>query len=487
MTLDLAVKSGGLLLVAFIACWAMRRHSPAARHLVWRSAFMALLIMPLAGAWLAWELRVLPQAQAEQVVLHPDPTVPVRSCCEMAPRHPQAQIPEIPLGSLLTYVWLAGAGICLVRIGLELVRLRRLYLRSMPIDGPIRRSPEPGLGTAVAFGFFRPVVLLPLESTAWSEWRYGIVTLHELAHLRRGDYTSNLLAELVCAIYWFNPLVWLGARAMRLEAESATDNVVLESGVRPSDYATELVRIAADLAHVTGRPAPIGASPMVQTRIETRLARILSSDARRRGVAFLPAISLIAIAVVASAGLAGMRLATAGRSQDAKSLSSPDGAKLITAFETRATLIAGNEDAPRKIVGFIDYQCPSCRKSYAAVEDAVGRSKDTALYVAQMPLPNHRLAVPAATLALKAQAVGVYPAVHRKLLEGQDLAAAQIYAVGILFGIDAKPTASTTAQLESVKKSFHGLKLSYVPVFVETEGDSVKAYGWRELIDSLKG
>ena len=83
----------------------------------------------------------------------------------------------------------------------------------------------------MTWGYMRPVILLPRESVNWSKGRFEAVMLHELAHVRRGDSISQLLVLAVCALYWFNPVVWLCARALRSEAEMAADDTVLGLGI----------------------------------------------------------------------------------------------------------------------------------------------------------------------------------------------------------------------------------------------------------------
>jgi hypothetical protein len=55
----------------------------------------------------------------------------------------------------------------------------------------------------------------------------------------------GLLARLVFALYWFHPGAWLVARALHDDCEHASDDRVIRSGVRRSDYA-ELLIVAAD-------------------------------------------------------------------------------------------------------------------------------------------------------------------------------------------------------------------------------------------------
>ena len=100
----------------------------------------------------------------------------------------------------------------------------------------------------MTWGVLYPKVLLPEESEQWPEDRRSVVLLHELAHAQRWDYLTHLITRLVCALYWFNPLVWLAARRMIAERERACDDIVLRHGAEPADYAEQVLEISAGLS-----------------------------------------------------------------------------------------------------------------------------------------------------------------------------------------------------------------------------------------------
>jgi hypothetical protein len=90
-----------------------------------------------------------------------------------------------------------------------------------------------------------------------------------------------LLTQLTCALYWFNPLVWLAAHDMRSEREQACDDLVVSAGARPTSYAEEILRIAA--GHSTNIFEPCGAIAMARpSRLEGRLLAILDDTRNRR-------------------------------------------------------------------------------------------------------------------------------------------------------------------------------------------------------------
>jgi len=138
------------------------------------------------------------------------------------------------------------------------------------------------------------------------------------------------------------------------------------------------------------------------------------------------------------------------------------------------------------VVGFIDYQCPSCRAHFGDVERRVAQMPNASLYVLQMPLPSHPIAAPAATVALEAAERGEFPQVHKALLAGKELTWASLNGVAKRFGLSVRGDAGIRQELAAEKKAFLDLKLSFVPVFVISDSGSTQAYGWREALGRLK-
>ena len=148
-------------------------------------------------------------------------------------------------------------------------------------------------------GIFRPAIILPPEADGWPDDRRRVVLLHELAHVKRLDCLTQLIARVARALYWFNPLIWLACRMLRLERERACDDLVLSSGpgTKPSDYAAHLLDIVRTLH--TSRFPSLGAVAMAKrSQLEGRVIFILDPKRNRRRLTRLGAA--IATLVVAS-------------------------------------------------------------------------------------------------------------------------------------------------------------------------------------------
>lgn len=348
---DLALKSAAVMLLACVVTAVLGRASAAWRHLVWCLAVTSLLLLPaLSLALPAWRVTWLPQWAAEPA--RPTPSEWTTLVQELnQPRDMETIVapaeadvpatPPIPLPSTFiveaarpttapfpwpTVGWAAGALLSLIPLAIGLWQLAALQRRSRVIGDQrwltlldelrrqlaVHRSVQLRKSAKalvpLTWGALKPLLLVPDQADQWPEQRRRLVLLHELAHIRRWDWLTQLVAHIACALYWFNPLVWLAARQMRIERERACDDLVLASGARASDYAEELLSLAAGLTD--SRVSTLVAVPMARRgALEDRLRGIL--DSRRSRAALTSAVVCLgmAVAAVAIAPLAMLRAA----------------------------------------------------------------------------------------------------------------------------------------------------------------------------------
>jgi len=150
------------------------------------------------------------------------------------------------------------------------------------------------------------VILLPRDSVLWPRDRLEAVLLHEAAHIRRHDSMAQMFSLFVCALYWPNPLVWFGARAMRREAEMAADDAVIEAGVKPSAYAGEFLARGPSTATALFMAAP--------SALEARVQSVLAPTQQRSGVTKMDVLKISCAALFATCALV---LARPSLAQDA--------------------------------------------------------------------------------------------------------------------------------------------------------------------------
>lgn len=221
------------------------------------------------AAWLIVPLALL-------VALLPGPSVtlvnlPTQLAAEPATALSAAAAAPFDRGPWALALWIVGA---LVHAGLALARQRRFdaALAAGRIDGP------------ALVGFWRPRVHLPRDfEQRFDDAERALIEAHENVHRRRHDNRWNLLAALLAAAQWFNPLAAFALRRMRADQELACDAAVLA----PRPQALAIYARALLKAQGSGAAAPalacqwqLSAHPLLE-----RVAMLKSHpqiDARRR-------------------------------------------------------------------------------------------------------------------------------------------------------------------------------------------------------------
>ncbi len=149
------------------------------------------------------------------------------------------------LGRLCLIGWLGGVVVLSARHGWASIRLKRFVAGCPPVEEPhlrqlaeecrrqcglifapvIRLAPA-GIGAGIV-GLIRPALLVSDRTLCRDPAELRLILLHEMRHARVGDCWFASGIRLLCTIHWFNPLVWLSARAWQAERELACDAWVL--------------------------------------------------------------------------------------------------------------------------------------------------------------------------------------------------------------------------------------------------------------------
>lgn len=222
------------------------------------------------------------------------------------------------LPAVVLLLWLTGAVVLVARLASGVARVSWITRRAtapaaatagqitgelaqaLGVKRPVAVLTSPATRIPMTWGWARPVVLVPIDAGSWSSDRLRVVLLHELAHVKRGDWATQLLAQIACAVYWFNPLVWLAARWQRVERERACDAAVLSTGTSASSYANHLLEIARSRMEPAWSSLPAVAMAR-HSQLEGRLLAILDPRARRTATrigAWLAGVATIAVVLL---------------------------------------------------------------------------------------------------------------------------------------------------------------------------------------------
>ncbi|HWW56795.1 MAG TPA: M56 family metallopeptidase [Sphingopyxis sp.] len=152
------------------------------------------------------------------------------------------------------------------------------------------------LRSPISWGVLRPTIVLSPKAVAAAGEAEAIIA-HELAHVARLDWAKLLGARVACAVFWFNPLVWMLARESHQLREEAADDAVLMADIDGPDYATLLVG-AARHDNQGALLAAHGVAPGKDS-LKRRITRVLDGSLKR-GPASLSwmLMSLVALAGV---------------------------------------------------------------------------------------------------------------------------------------------------------------------------------------------
>jgi beta-lactamase regulating signal transducer with metallopeptidase domain len=312
-----------------------RRTSAATRHLVWTLAIFAVIVLPILSFALPPWVMVVPVAPTTTADAGPVMDRVRESVTDASPASLAATSPAtasatpravVPWTTVFVSVYTAGLLVMLMYLAIQRRSLRRLNCeasevedaewtwlvaecaRSMEIQRRVHllRSREHSM--PMAFGTFRPAIVIPAIADTWSYDRRRAVVMHELAHVARFDCLTQTLAFVACAIYWFHPGAWWAARRLRIEREIACDDRVIAAGAQAREYAGHLLEIAYAFS---SQRAPALAVGMARARqLEGRMLAVLDA-ARDRSV---PAIRLrVASVAVVAAVLVPVATVTATR------------------------------------------------------------------------------------------------------------------------------------------------------------------------------
>lgn len=325
---DTVLRTTVLLALAALAAALLRRASASLRHLIWTLGLASALCLPfLFQALPSWQVAVLPPAAHRPSVSlslrepgesfrvpdvatsgvpvsRPPDVIPEASAA--APSLPPASSSRLPWSAGVLIIWGVGASLFLARLALGLIGVRRIRQNSSILtEGSVAQSAAAAMVTLgvrrpvvlrqvlapgqvavpLTYGSLRPVIVLPAEATDWPAERLRAALLHELAHVRRWDWPLHIVTQVIRALYWFHPLVWLAATRVRAESETACDDLVLAAGVPAPEYARHLLDVALGTRYGQAGSGLGAAVAMAQTpEVEKRLRLILALGRSRREI-----------------------------------------------------------------------------------------------------------------------------------------------------------------------------------------------------------
>ncbi len=229
--LNMGIAAGWAILAAVLARFLLKKAPKWISCLLWALAAVRLLcpFSPESALSLLPSGETVPPdiAAARSPAIHSgiavlNSTVNPAMAEAFTPRVGDSANPLQILIPVLAVIWLAGAAAMLAYALFSYGKLRRLVSASVPLE-------EGGLAcdevkSPFILGVVRPKIYVPSGMTGET---LACVLTHERAHLRRRDHWWKPLGFLLLAVYWFQPLCWLGYVLLCRDIEAACDEKVV--------------------------------------------------------------------------------------------------------------------------------------------------------------------------------------------------------------------------------------------------------------------
>ena len=165
-------------------------------------------------------------------------TMSEESSAAPAPEHVGGSfLRHLNVRACLTGIYLLGLGVVLGRLLLELRQLIASLRGGMRLRDPSGATLVVRSASFPPYSFFRFIVVSVED---YEQNREPVLT-HERAHVRLGHSWDILLLQVVQAVQWFNPFVWMMGQDLRALHEYEADEAVLNHGIDAMRYQQLLV------------------------------------------------------------------------------------------------------------------------------------------------------------------------------------------------------------------------------------------------------
>ncbi|MFB3882591.1 MAG: HEAT repeat domain-containing protein [Armatimonadota bacterium] len=307
----------------------LRLRQPRVRHSLWWFVLVAPLVlapgrMALAKRQVA--VHVPAPAAIERVVSaarlpSAEPVAP--AALRLRPSEadfgggPPYRDPRLPVA----LAWALGCALMLARLAVGHLRVRRMLRAARPLEDEqvlaalaelervagvsreVRLLESTEAGAAMLYGWRWSAIVVPADWLESLQPRsVEALLLHELAHIRRGDFLAATVQRIVEALMFFHPLVWVASRRIGLVREELCDAWAAGRVGETAEYARTLLA-AAERTRGSFALASVGIAES-----KSALRRRVEVLIRARGGRRLKTSVVLAIALVlaTAAGALGL-------------------------------------------------------------------------------------------------------------------------------------------------------------------------------------
>ena len=172
---------------------------------------------------------------------------------------------EVRMPMMLT-IWSAGVAFLMIRLAISLAWVKHMRTTATPeadiqqvldsIISRLRLQVKPTAAQSlhvpspVTIGHLKPFILFPMGIiNQLSPVEVEAILTHELAHIVRKDYLSNLVQSFIETIFYYHPITWWISGMVRSERENRADDLAVRWCGDHLGYAKALVTIQEMQSH----------------------------------------------------------------------------------------------------------------------------------------------------------------------------------------------------------------------------------------------
>jgi len=297
---------------------ALRTSSPNLRYIVACAGMLIMFVLPLATTVVTFRSDVeMPRAATQSIA--PNSITAIVATQEGPSTHRQGLFSREDVEAWLpaaVLFWLVGVSILSIKTAVAWWSVQGMRRRALPpsaeicasirdlasrlrITRPVQIMESALVTVPTVIGSLRPVILWPVTAmTGLPAEQIEALVAHELSHIRRWDYSVNLLQSAVEIFLFYHPAVWMVSDRIRVERENCCDDLAVAVCGDRLLYASALAgleQLRSDRAALSLRAT--GGSLIQRVR---RLLGVPVTDRRDAAWAAIAVVALV-IALTASA------------------------------------------------------------------------------------------------------------------------------------------------------------------------------------------
>lgn len=180
----------------------------------------------------------------------------------------------------------------------QLIRIRR----ELKIQRNVTVVSFPEAGSPMLIGYLRPILIINggvsdklSTSESFSERELYFILKHELVHCKCGDLYVKFLFMAVCALHWFNPLVWLMQKNAAVTMELSCDEHVIKG--MPSEQKKAYTETLLSTLHKGGARSAMLSTGFFEGKkvMKKRFLNILRKHRKKNGFYLLACIAILTL------------------------------------------------------------------------------------------------------------------------------------------------------------------------------------------------